>query len=397
MLSMLDSGVFPGNGFAPYQQALERLQVDAPPMDSALAMRILHAELGSGAAILADVDPAPMAAASIGQVHRGVLRDGRDVVVKIQYPGIDSAIRDDLANTELLASFLRVVTGLAGLDADIRVLAREAAARISEEIDYVHEAQSIRLFEALYQDHPFIRVPEVIPEASGPRVLTMTYLPGLNWPEARHAEQDLKDTWAEVITRFIFGGFRHSNLLWADPHPGNYRFNPDGTVGFVDFGCVTTVPEIARHNWVSMVRAAIEGRMADARRLMVQVGFCSEQLHLDDTELAEWWTELLGEFLGPQPVRFSPEDTARVIKATFRLDAKSAASRMTVPEHFAMYPRVHVAWSSLCAGLGATIFARAIADDLDGAADPQTQLGKAHHEWVRRRGLPDGLARRDRS
>ena len=81
---------------------------------------------------------------------------------------------------------------------------------------------------------------------SGDRVLTMTFLDGMDWAAAQHADQDLKNTWAEVITRFVHGNIRHANLLHADPHPGNYRFNPDGTVGFVDFGCVKVLPERMR-------------------------------------------------------------------------------------------------------------------------------------------------------
>ena len=140
-----------------------------------------------------------MAAASIGQVHRAVLRDGRQVAVKIQYPGVAQAIRDDLANTELVATFLRFATVSVGNDGRSRAVAREAAARISEEVDYRHEAAMIAVFSDLYRGHPFIRVPDVIPEASSDRVLTMTYLDGMDWAAAQQADQDLKNTWAEVI------------------------------------------------------------------------------------------------------------------------------------------------------------------------------------------------------
>src|SRR4029079_14606834 len=138
---------------------------------------------------------------------------------------------------------------------DLRPAAREIAARIGEEIDYRHEAANLAAFSELYRGHPFIRVPDVVGEASGDRVLTMTYLDGMNWAAAQEADQDLKNTWAEVITRFSQANFRHANLVHADPHPGNYRFNSDGTVGFVDFGCVKVVPESKRLLWVGMFRA----------------------------------------------------------------------------------------------------------------------------------------------
>lgn len=178
MMSMVEAEALGTGGFAPYQKAMSRLQADAPPMHPALVREVLDAELGSAVEYFAEFMETPMAAASIGQVHRAVLRDGRAVAVKIQYPGVAQAIRDDLANTELLATFLRFMTSAAGMKMDIRAVAREAAARISEEVDYRHEAATISTFSELYRSHPFIRVPDVVPEASGDRVLTMTYLEG---------------------------------------------------------------------------------------------------------------------------------------------------------------------------------------------------------------------------
>ena len=200
-----------------------------------LVRDVLDAELGSITQYFAEFSDEPMAAASIGQVHRAVLRDGRQVAVKIQYPGVARAIRDDLANTELVSTFLRFAMSASGMEFDPRTLARELTRRITEEVDYRREAVTIAAFSELYRGHPFIRVPDVVSEASSDKVLTMTFLDGMNWAAAKQADQDLKNTWAEVITRFCHGNFRHANLLHADPHPGNYRFGADGTVGFVDF------------------------------------------------------------------------------------------------------------------------------------------------------------------
>jgi predicted unusual protein kinase regulating ubiquinone biosynthesis (AarF/ABC1/UbiB family) len=268
LISAVDASSIGSGGFSPYQKALTRLQADAPPMDPALAKGVLQADLGRPAEdVFAEFTDQPMAAASIGQVHRAVLHDGRQVAVKIQYPGAAEAIRDDLANTELLATFFRFVSSAAGtvMQPDLRQATREIAACISEEIDYRHEAANIAAFSELYHDHPFIRVPEVVYEASGDRVLTMTYLDGMNWAAAQQADQDLKNTWAEVIYRFVIGSWGYANLFHADPHPGNYCFGPDGTVGFVDFGCVTVVPERQRRRLVRMVRAVVDGHKHDIR------------------------------------------------------------------------------------------------------------------------------------
>ncbi|WP_234790954.1 ABC1 kinase family protein [Mycolicibacterium wolinskyi] len=392
LMSMVDGDAFGSGGFSPYQKALTRLRADAPPMDVALIRDVLGAELGDAVDLFAEFDDEPMAAASIGQVHRAVLRDGRDVAIKIQYPGVAQAIRDDLANTELLATVMRFATAAAGVAADIRSLAREAAARIAEEVDYRHEAQMITRFGALYRGHPFIRIPEVIPEASGDRVLTMTLLPGMDWETAQHADQELKNRWTEIIARFVHGNFRHGNLLHNDPHPGNYRFGADGTVGFLDFGCVKVLPERLRHPWVAMNRAALEGRFDDCRALMAELGFFATGRPITLDELRSWWDVLLHEMTDmPQPVTYTSAATARLMHALFSPSADNPVNRMLVPEDFSMFPRVQLALTHIGAGMNASLYAKALMDDMDGVAEPVTELGRRHHEWVRQRGLPMAL------
>jgi predicted unusual protein kinase regulating ubiquinone biosynthesis (AarF/ABC1/UbiB family) len=397
MMSMLDTRAMGSGGFWPYQKAMIRLQADAPPMHPALVREVIEAELGSATEQFAEFTEIPVAAASIGQVHRAVLRDGRQVVVKIQYPGVAKAIRDDLANTELLATFLRFVTSASGIKIDVRAVAREAAARISEEVDYRHEAATIATFGDLYRDHPFIRVPDVVDEASGERVLTMTYLDGMDWSAAQYADQDLKDTWAETVVRFNQASFRHSNLMYADPHPGNYRFHPDWTVGFVDFGCVKVLPEGERWRLVAMNRAIIEGRKHEYRELMLQAGFLDADSDLTADEMFEWMSEIICETaLMPQPVTYTPDTIARVVRGLFDLrSAEHPVARMNAPDDYVFSSRVTLAIGAVVAGLNATLSIRAIYNDLDGVAEPITELGKLHRAWVRQRGLPGGLDHHD--
>jgi predicted unusual protein kinase regulating ubiquinone biosynthesis (AarF/ABC1/UbiB family) len=362
-----------------------------------LVREVLAAELGSAVEHFVEFDDAPMAAASIGQVHRAVLRDGREVAVKIQYPGVAQAIRADLANTELVATFLRFATSASGMIFDPRKLAHELTARISEEVDYRREAANITAFGALYRGHPFVRIPDVVPEASGDRVLTMSYLDGMDWTAAQQADQDLKNTWAEVITRFSNGNYRHANLMHADPHPGNYRFNPDGTVGFVDFGCVTTLPEAMRRASVAIVRAAIDDREGDLRDGMVRAGFITSDSSLTAEELQGYWSHVFYEIIvAPQPATYSPESSARAARWLFGLhDSANPMTRMSAPDDLAFAPRMQTAVSSVCGALHATLPARAIADDMDGVAEPITELGKLHHAWVRDSGLPGALDHHD--
>ncbi|QNJ94881.1 AarF/ABC1/UbiB kinase family protein [Mycolicibacterium fluoranthenivorans] len=393
MLSMVEPGGLGTGGFAPYQQALVRLQSAAPPMGRDLVSEQLDAELGSATSEFVEFDEHPVAAASIGQVHRARLSDGRVVAVKIQYPGVAQAIRDDLANTELVATFLRFVTSASGIVMDPRPLAQELTARISEEVDYVLEAQMITRFADLYRGHPFIRIPDVITELSTTRVLTMTYLDGLDWSQAQSADQDLKNTWAEVITRFTDGNYRHANLMHTDPHPGNYRFGLDGTVGVVDFGSVKVLPEVLRRAAVGVMRHAIDGRTDELRACMVDVGFITADSTLTEQEALAYWSQVFYEVaLAPQPVTYTAADSARTARWLFGLhDSNNPLTRMHAPSDMAFTPRVHMALSNVCSGLGATVPARSITDDMDGIIEPVTELGKRHHAWVRERCLPSSF------
>lgn len=394
MLSIVDPGWAGGGALDAYQSALSQLQADAPPMDSDLARQVLHADLGKTTdEVFAEFTDAPMAAASIGQVHRAVLHDGREVAVKIQYPGVREAIRDDLANTELLATFLRLGSSLrtSVLRSDINKAAREVAARIAEEIDYRHEAANMAMFGELYRDHPFIRIPDVIPEASGDRVLTMTYLDGMDWATAQHADQELKNTWAEAILRFGTGSARHANLSHADPHPGNYRFGADGRVGFLDFGCVKVVSEGFRRDYIGTIRAVLDGRQQEMRARMIGAGFITADSTLATDEIYQWWTEILHEWLAPQPVTYSQETAQRAVLGVLALAPDNPARQMSIPDDAVFMTRIGLNINTICARLGATLHTRSIQDDMDGVAEPTTPLGKQHHAWVRRRGLPYGL------
>jgi predicted unusual protein kinase regulating ubiquinone biosynthesis (AarF/ABC1/UbiB family) len=387
--SLVDTSTVGSGGFSPYQRSLTRLQTAAPPMAPTLVDEILVREIPAGRNAFAEFDEEPMAAASIGQVHRATLPDGRDVAVKIQYPGVARAIRQDLANTELVATFLRFVTSASGIVLDPRQLAREFTARIGEEVDYLREAANMTAFHDLYRDHPFIRIPDPVPNLSTGHVLTMTYLDGTTWDTAQSADDTLRNTWAEAVMRFNYGNIRHANLLHADPHPGNYRFGHDGTVGVVDFGCIKVMPERARRLWIDIVRATIDRRHDDVRTHAVHAGFITNDSPLTPTDLAEYWGHVLHETLvDEQPVTYGPASVAHSTRWLFGLDAANPLSKMTPPDDFAFAPRTQQALTAVCAGLRATIAARAITDDMDGIAPPTTDLGRAHHAWVRERGLP---------
>lgn len=394
ILSMVDAGSIGNGGLSIYERALSRLQDAAPPMDPELARWVLRADLGRPAEeAFAEFDDEPFAAASIGQVHRALLHDGRHVAVKVQYPGVSAAIRDDLANTELLATVSRLVAAASGtVIPDLRSTTHEISARIAEEVDYRHEAASIAAFSELYRGHPFIRVPEVIAGASGDRVLTMTYVDGMDWAAAQLADQDLKNAWAEVILRFAAGSYRHADLFNADPHPGNYRFGLDGTVGFVDFGCVKVLPEYHRRRLVEMLRAGMDGRKRDLHRLMGELGFFADGHTVSADEAYAWMAELNYELLAPQPITFARDTVQRAVHGLVDLRSSDhPVRRLSVPGDMVFFARFNLILNPIFAMLGATLYSRSIVDDLDGVAEPTTPLGKQHEAWVRERGLPHGM------
>lgn len=397
MVSMVDATAVGFGELSPYQRALTRLQGDAPPMDARLAREVVEAELGCTIGeVFTGFSDEPMAAASIGQVHRATLADGRDVVVKVQYPGVAEAIRDDLANTELLTTFVRFMNStVPGSMPDLRRASQELTERISEELDYRHEAANITAFAELYRDHPFIRIPDVVPEGSADRVLTMTYLDGLGWSDALTADQDLKNCWAEVISRMLTGSYRHANLFHADPHPGNYRFGPDGTVGFVDFGCVKVFSELRRWQVVRTARAVVEGRKDDLFDVMAESGFFPDGSTLSPDDVHEWYSTLMYELLRPQPVTYSQEAAERTVRSMIDVRATDhPVRRMSVPPDFVFLSRLNLSMNAIFTALGATFHARASLDDMDGVIEPVSDLGKQHVAWVRRRGLPFGMDRR---
>jgi predicted unusual protein kinase regulating ubiquinone biosynthesis (AarF/ABC1/UbiB family) len=365
-----------------YQAAFARLQDDAPPMPPQLAIDTITAEMGRPPReLFAQFDPHPLAAASIGQVHAATLADGRRVAVKVQYPGVEQAIRADLANTELLATFfqlvLTVVPGLTRMD--VRGMAAEVAERIGEEVDYRIEAANQREFADLYCGHPFIRVPEILPEFSGRRVLTMELSDGLRYAKAVLAEQPLRDAWAEAIYRFTSGTLLRRHLFNADPHPGNYLFHPDGTVTFLDFGCVKRFPAHIWTKFHALTRAAAD---QDAPRLLqaaIAAGFLDPTDPPDPQALLVFYSQGLQELIRPQPFTFTPEFVAELLRDTAAPRGPHAPvlRRLRVDADYISLSRRMTGLTSVLAGLQATGPWRAIHDEYDSGGPPATAYGEA--------------------
>lgn len=261
------------DGFVPegqrelYQAALTRLQANAPSSSPDAVRGILEEELGQSLeASFRSFDPEPFASASIGQVHRAELPDGREVAVKVQHPGIEAAVESDLSNVGLIES---MVSGLGPKSLNARAIYEVVRARFREELDYRLEARNIAFFAELHRKSPEIHVPEAILTHSRRRVLTTPLVRGLTLDEAAAQPEALRRRFAEVLWRFVFEGNLVGGRFNADPHPGNFIFHTDGRVSFLDFGCVQVLDREHVANAREVHRAALAGDEDAFRRHVV--------------------------------------------------------------------------------------------------------------------------------
>ncbi|HEY4917985.1 MAG TPA: AarF/ABC1/UbiB kinase family protein [Solirubrobacteraceae bacterium] len=370
-----------------YHTALARLRDEAPPMEGELARAVLERELGSQTeSVFAEFDWKPLASASIGQVHAARLHDGREVAVKIQYPGVAEAIDSDLENTELLATFLSVfVGGLSPwrLGFDLRGMAREISVRIREELDYRLEAATQAEFAAHYRGHPFIHVPEVIGELCSDRVLTQELVRGCGWSTALDAEQRLRDRWAEAIFRFVYGANVRFRLLHADPHPGNYRFHEDGSVSFLDFGCVKRFRREHIYAMGTIGNECVHGDVLGTWRACVEAEFLRSSAPVSPEEVFAYWRGLLEMFWGEQPLAFTPEHAASMAEHVFspRGPAAKVLRHSTPSPEYTVMTRIELGVASLVAHLHARNYWESIAAEFYEGKEPFTEMGKREHAF----------------
>jgi predicted unusual protein kinase regulating ubiquinone biosynthesis (AarF/ABC1/UbiB family) len=232
-------GFVPETHRAVYEKALGALRTATPHSSPDAIHALVEAELGAPIDRLFDEwESEPFASASIGQVHRARLPNGEAVAVKVQHPGIDRAIESDLSNVSLLEGFVGAL-GPRALNSS--AVLEEVKTRFREELDYRLEADRQELFALLHRGDDKIRVPRVVRERSARRVLTMELVSGASLEEAALASPELRREYAQTLWRFVFKGNLVGGMFNADPHPGNYLFQSDGSVTFLDFGCVQPI------------------------------------------------------------------------------------------------------------------------------------------------------------
>lgn len=381
----------PGRGVAAelhpiYQQALARLHSDAPPMPPEQARAALEHELGPVQDAFALFDWRPLAAASIGQVHAARLLDGREVAVKIQYPGAAAAIAADLKNTELMATMIGLLISCLPeprLSFDFRGAARELRLRFGEELDYRVEMSTQAEYADLYRGHPFIRVPDVVAELCTERVLCQELARGLRWDEALNASQDLRNGWAEAIWRFVYGSNSRFGLLHADPHPGNYLFHEDGGVTFLDFGCVKRFHGESSALMEKLGVPCVDGDVLGTWRACVELGFVQPSAPVTPEELFAYWRGALEMYWREQPFTVTPDRAARWRE--HRISPAGAQIKVvrhwTLPADYTLMTRVETATNALFAQLYASNHWQSIAAEYFNEDAPFTPMGKLDREF----------------
>jgi predicted unusual protein kinase regulating ubiquinone biosynthesis (AarF/ABC1/UbiB family) len=366
------------------QAALATLQADVPPMAPSLAEGVIRDELGADPEqLFLDWNPVPVAAASIGQVHRAVMPDGRVVAVKVQYPGVDKAIKSDLDNAEMLYGLF---ASFALKNMDVKGLVDELRARMGDELDYRLEARCQAEFAARYRGHPFIRVPDVVPERSARRVITSEWADGINWAELlATAGPDEKQRAAEILFRFAEGSIWHHGVFNGDPHPGNYRFLPDGTVTFLDFGLVKRWSPGELQSLSPILDAILRDDPEATERALVDAGFLSVRHGLTASRIYEYVRTPYLPFQNDD-FTYTPEHVASTIQTMIDLNGEfgDVIRQLNMPPSYVILDRVVWGVSALLGRLGARGNFRALLAEYRKGDPPSTELGQVEAAWRER-------------
>ncbi len=375
MASYVDDGLSPG-----VRRTLSRLQDSVPPMSADLAAGVVEEELGlPPERVFAHWDPEPIAAASIGQVHRAITLDGRAVAVKVQYPGIAETIAADLDNVALLRRMLRV----AAPSQDVGALIAELRDRVLEELDYRREARNQRLLAAYYDGHPTIHVPKIVGALSTRRVVTSELADGARFAELAGWSQAERDLAAETIYRFVFRSLYEVRAFNGDPHPGNYLFHGGGRVTFLDFGLVKHFTPAELQPLMQMARHLCVRQDPEAfRRSLEQAGFLRPGAPLSTATIVEHLAVFYDTIREPGPRTITGEYASAVVRRFF--DVRSpVAGYVSIPRSYVILQRINLGLFALLGELTATADWRAIAEEIwpfvRGPAS--TPMGEAEATW----------------
>jgi predicted unusual protein kinase regulating ubiquinone biosynthesis (AarF/ABC1/UbiB family) len=367
-----------------FRSAMARLQHNAPPMSPALSASVIVDELGDAPErVFARWDAWPFAAASIGQVHRAITRDGKAVAVKVQYPGIAQSITSDLRNVALLR---RIVTAaFPGMDTQSFI--EELGERLREEVDYKREAENQELFAHYYEGHPVIHVPHVLSELTTARVLTSDLVTGERFEEVLHWDQQERNLAAETINRFVSRSLYRLHAFNGDPHPGNYLFHGRGRVTFLDFGLTKYFNDQDLLPLVEALRClVIENNGECFRSALERAGFLRPCAPVATETVVDRFGLFYSTVLRDAPMTITPAFASAIVRRFF--DAKGPlAPYSDVPRTYVILQRINLGLYAVLGSLNATANWRRIGEEMwpfvQGPAS--TPIGEAEKRWEQQR------------
>jgi predicted unusual protein kinase regulating ubiquinone biosynthesis (AarF/ABC1/UbiB family) len=375
VMSFLDVGLVPEEHREEFQRKLGELRDAAPKVRFSDMRKVMESELGESIEdVFEAFETEPVAAASIGQVYRARLHDGRDVAVKVQYPGVAQAVRADMQNLGIILRLMkRIAPGL-----DVKSTADEIRTRIGDELDYELEAQNQRTLARIFRNHPFITVPEVVSSLSREKVLVSEYVTGLGFDAIKQLDQETRNRVGEIIFRFFFGCMYRHRQFSGDPHPGNFLLRPDGTVAFLDFGLFKVMPAELIEIELACQRAGHEGDAERLHEIFSKTGFLREPDRFRPDKLlaqfldATWWYVL------DEDVHLSP-DVATEVMIEMSDPRSSHFGQMrheTLPADHIFGRRVELLTLAVLSQLGAAANWHRIAREWMYGDPPVTELGR---------------------
>ncbi|MFE5403624.1 ABC1 kinase family protein [Streptomyces sp. NPDC056580] len=343
----------------PYRAALTKLQDAAPPMPTRTVHAVLEERLGAEwRELFLEFEDKPAAAASIGQVHRAVWHDGREVAVKVQYPGAGEALLSDLSQLSRFARLLGpLIPGM-----DIKPLIAEMRDRVSEELDYALEAQAQQAHAEEFADDPDVVVPAVVHQCD--QILVTEWIDGIPLSEViNDGTEEQRDRAGQLLARFLFSGPARTGLLHADPHPGNFRLmpgDPDGDgewrLGVLDFGTVDRLPGGLPEPIGVSLRMTLDGEAETVYELLCSEGFVKDSIELDPEAVLDYLLPII------EPARVEAftftrswmrSQAARI--ADVRSPAYQLGKRLNLPPAYLLIHRVTLSTIGVLCQLGATV------------------------------------------
>jgi predicted unusual protein kinase regulating ubiquinone biosynthesis (AarF/ABC1/UbiB family) len=375
LASFVDDGLNPQ-----VRRTLSRLQDSVPPMSPQLAAQVIREDLGGEPGdVFTEWDPEPIAAASIGQVHRAITADGVAVAVKVQYPGIRETIEADLGNVALIKRLLRV----AAPRQDVDGLIAELRERIQEELDYVREAASQQRFAGYFAGHPTIEVPATLPGLCTARVITSELATGARFAEMMTWSQEEKDLAAETIYRYTFRSLYEMHSFNGDPHPGNYLFHPGGRVTFLDYGLVKDFTPDELSPLIAMVRyLCVDDDPEGFRRAMEEAGFLVPGAPIPTADIVDHMGVFYDTVRTPGRHTMTREYASSVTRHYFDFGSPLAAYA-NIPRSYVILQRINLGMYAILGDMSATADWRAIAEEIWPfvQAPPSTPMGELEAAW----------------